>query len=158
APGPVPLAVLVRCDPFVCTTQFRIACADGSNSVDNSTAVRPRLTSPIICYRNSFEYAGCVLPFCPFPSWSSFMLRCPRNRVNFSIQLNARQLPAAVVKVWRRRRTDHYGHPSRPVEDDHGYGVHVAGSPFRLAHPTLDISFLRAAPHRFVNQFPSVDL
>jgi hypothetical protein len=34
-------------------TQFRIACAEGSNSRDNSSGVRPAPTSSIIGSRNS---------------------------------------------------------------------------------------------------------
>ena len=36
-----------------CATQFRIACAEGSNSRDSSSGVRPAPTSSIICARNS---------------------------------------------------------------------------------------------------------
>src|SRR5690606_6478475 len=39
-----------------CFTQFRIACAEGSNSRDSSSAVRPARTNSTICRRNSGGY------------------------------------------------------------------------------------------------------
>jgi len=39
-------------------TQFRIACADGSNSLASSSGVRPARTSSTICRRNSAGYGG----------------------------------------------------------------------------------------------------
>lgn len=42
-------------------TQFRIACADGSNSWARSLGSRPARTSSTICRRNSAGYGGRVL-------------------------------------------------------------------------------------------------
>jgi hypothetical protein len=44
--------------PPLCRTQLRIDSADGSNSRDSSSAVRPDRTNSTICYRNS-ELYGC---------------------------------------------------------------------------------------------------
>ena len=41
-----------------CTTQLRIACAVGSNSRDNSSALRPARTNSTIWCRNSGAYGG----------------------------------------------------------------------------------------------------
>ncbi len=44
-----------------CRTQFQIDCADGSNSRDSSSGVRPPRTRSTICCRYSGEY-GVELP------------------------------------------------------------------------------------------------
>src|SRR5438067_2961506 len=53
-----------------CFTQFRIACAEGSNWRASSSGVRPLRTSSTIRWRNSGEYGGWLfgivdLPFRP---------------------------------------------------------------------------------------------
>src|SRR5438132_1626825 len=53
-----------------CFTQFRIACAEGSNWRASSSGVRPLRTSSTIRWRNSGEYGGLLfgivdLPFRP---------------------------------------------------------------------------------------------